>query len=445
MYKKIKSLLVAIGIVVISFSGFLYNVNNVKAESTNAGLYYTRTYGQDRFETSAKLSHDNWSESYYTVLVNGTNFADAITASPIAYQYGAPVLLTRANSIPDVIVNELKRLKTKQIIIIGGTTVVSNNVVSQLNAMGIEIKERIAGADRFDTSIEVSKQLVPENWNAYIVKDDDWISAIMISPLACAEQAPIVYGSDVGLKYEGAQLLRDKRLKNFDILDTNAISSYYRNTNISLTQNITNSVNVNLVGGRTREIFNKYFFKQYESKFNFNTIYVVSNKDFADGLSVATLAGATDSPIFVVGNNNITEVEQYIANNTDRIHNIKIIGGESLIPQDFMDKVWKYNSNMGENNENNDGDWTFGNGEKITNEQATKIVREKTGNNTLESIMEGHGLDTDYTDTGINLSDKRFWWFWGNNENELYYVDVQNGDVYKMIEHGADKDTFQQL
>ncbi|WP_446897024.1 cell wall-binding repeat-containing protein [Clostridium sp. LBM24168] len=78
MYKKLKNIFIIIGIMVISFSGYLCKIDNVEAAS-DTGLHDTRIYGQNRFETSAKLSQNNWNQSYYAVLVNGLNYADAIT------------------------------------------------------------------------------------------------------------------------------------------------------------------------------------------------------------------------------------------------------------------------------------------------------------------------------------------------------------------------------
>lgn len=455
MNRTIRNLLIVIGIVVISLSCFLYNSNDVKAEDSTIGLSDTRIYGQDRFETSAKLSSQDFSESYYAVLVNGTNFADAITAAPIAYKMEAPVLLTYKDSIPNVITDELKRLKTKQVILIGGNGVISDSVVNQLNNLGISIYFRAGGEDRFDTSINVAHYLVPENDNAYVVKDDDWISALMVAPLSCPTQTPIIYGSDVGFKKSGADTLRNQNIKKFDIIGFSSNTDYYNNTAQTITDHswYKDSTNINIITETSRENLNKKILDYYKDKFNFNTVYIVSDKSFADGLSVATLAGTTNSPIIFVNENNMSEIEKYIGENTDKIHNVKIIGGESLIPQDFMDKVWKYNSEIGGNTipdfDDSDADvltkythWLDKYG--LTEEQATRIVREKTGDNSLESGMEGFGHDFDYTDKGINLSERRFWWFFDSKEN-TFLVDQESGNVYKMIENNSEKNIFQQM
>lgn len=385
---------------------------------------YERIYGSDRFKTCSKIAEQATS-SYYAVMVNGMTYADAITASPIAYQYTAPILLTQKDTIPTTIVNTLKKLQVKQVIIIGGTGVVSDKVVKQLTNMGISIKERISGADRFDTSINVSKQLAPINWNAYVIKDDDWISGIMVSPLACSQQAPIIYSSDVGLKPEGSKILKDKeKLKNFDILDTKAISDYFINTNISLTNNIKDSVNDTLVGGRTRSIFNKQFLEHYSDKFNFNTVYLVSNKSFADGLCVATLAGATDSPIIPVGNDNIDEVAKYISDNADKFTDFKIIGGEQTIPDSIETKIWD-NINQSPNAEDD---------ANISRNKAVDIISAKTNNYINKDSLEceGSGQDYYYTDTNQSLSDNLYWFFIGDDD-KWYLVDKNTGESFKQI------------
>ena len=62
--------------------------------------------------------------------------------------------------------NQLSRLKVKKVFIIGGTGVVSDNVKSEIEGMGIETT-RIYGQNRFETSIEVAENL--KNVNGVVV------------------------------------------------------------------------------------------------------------------------------------------------------------------------------------------------------------------------------------------------------------------------------------
>jgi putative cell wall-binding protein len=81
--------------------------------------------GVDRYATTAELSRVTFAPGVDVVYVaTGTNFADALSAAAL----GAPVLLARPNCIPASVLTELERLAADKIIVLGGTSALSDDV-----------------------------------------------------------------------------------------------------------------------------------------------------------------------------------------------------------------------------------------------------------------------------------------------------------------------------
>ena len=92
-----------------------------------------RWAGADRFSSSATFSAKSYAAGAPVAYVaNGLTFPDALSGAPIAGKTKGPVLLTSATSLPSPIVTELKRLKPKRIVVLGGTGAVSSSVQKQL-------------------------------------------------------------------------------------------------------------------------------------------------------------------------------------------------------------------------------------------------------------------------------------------------------------------------
>lgn len=91
----------------------------------------TRLAGSDRYGTAAAVAKQ-FSTATSVYVPSGENFPDALAAAAVAGSFGAPVLLTRSDRLPDAIRDELVRLKPQSAYVLGGPTVVSNTVVAKV-------------------------------------------------------------------------------------------------------------------------------------------------------------------------------------------------------------------------------------------------------------------------------------------------------------------------
>jgi len=118
----------------------------------------TRQSGSDRYSTAAAISAKHFDAGAAVAFVaTGEDFPDALTGGPAAAALGGPILLTQKAKLPSATVSELKRLKPKRIVVVGGTGVVSEAVEKALATYTAGEVSRLAGADRYSTGAAISK------------------------------------------------------------------------------------------------------------------------------------------------------------------------------------------------------------------------------------------------------------------------------------------------
>ena len=130
-----------------------------------------RLAGKDRVETSKAVAREikEYSKAF---VVNGyKGEADAMSASPLAAKYKAPIILTNGKNI------EVDK-KDVEYYVIGGEAVVDNSIVKELSAT------RISGKDRYETNIKVIARFYKNKSKLYIANGRTLVDALTSSNLA---------------------------------------------------------------------------------------------------------------------------------------------------------------------------------------------------------------------------------------------------------------------
>jgi hypothetical protein len=97
----------------------------------------------------------------------GTDFPDSLGVGPGAGIGGAPILIVPTNPpIPTPIEDELIRLDPHNVVIVGGTAVISETMEDSIAALlPNAVISRIAGTNRYDTNAQFSQSVYPiETW-----------------------------------------------------------------------------------------------------------------------------------------------------------------------------------------------------------------------------------------------------------------------------------------
>ena len=153
--------------------------------------------GSDRYETAAMVSATAFPAQTDTVfVVTGQDFPDALGAVPAAGTTPgkSPVLLVTRDDIPQSVRAELSRLSPRRIVVLGGSSVVSDAVVAALDEFATDPVVRVAGNDRYGTSVEVSKhffQTMPPIPVAFLVNGFRFADALAAGAYASG-QGPIL-------------------------------------------------------------------------------------------------------------------------------------------------------------------------------------------------------------------------------------------------------------
>ena len=143
----------------------------MEAQLVTAGLTtMTRYAGADRYSTSkavtaaltGSVGTDNAKATAF--LATGSNFADALAASGPAYAAKMPLILTNSFALNANASSALMLKAIKKVIVVGGVNAISASLVTEVEAMGIEVV-RFSGASRNDTAAALA---------AYVAADADY-------------------------------------------------------------------------------------------------------------------------------------------------------------------------------------------------------------------------------------------------------------------------------
>ncbi|EGT3943993.1 TPA: cell wall-binding repeat-containing protein [Clostridioides difficile] len=281
--------------------------------------------GENRFDTAIKISQTGWDSSYYLVLVNANSIVDAMTSSPLASSKKSPILLTEKNSLANNTKNEIKRLGVEKVYIIGGENMIDKNVENQLIEMNISI-ERVAGNDRFETSLKIAKQVKSQTGSkdVFVVNGENGLAdAVSVGAIASQSKSPIIL-SDGNNIPKGLDII-EQSSKAYLIGGTNTISN-------SLEDKIPNS---SRIFGENRNGTNSEVIKTFYKDDVLNNIYVVKNgsekeEHLVDALAVSVLGAKTKSPVLIVGNTlDEKQVELFAEKRFEKVTKVGGNGNES--------------------------------------------------------------------------------------------------------------------
>ena len=260
----------------------------------------TTLAGLDRFETAIEVSKDAFEDKKATniVLVAGNSIADGLAATPFAKQENAPVLLTGTDKVSDNTMNEIERVLHNKgegkVYLVGGESNISKKVETQLKAKGLKI-ERIAGEDRFETSLEIAKKMssTDEIFVAGGYAQADAMSIAAVAAKGGAEETdanPILLVPTTGLTKDQTKFV--KNLETTKAYVVGGETSVSADVEIALEKMPT--VSVKRISGVDRQETNAKVVKEFYAKDSFDTVYVAKsdNNSLVDALAVGVAAAS---------------------------------------------------------------------------------------------------------------------------------------------------------
>ncbi|MDE4085790.1 cell wall-binding repeat-containing protein [Planococcus maritimus] len=150
-----------------------------------------RLSGENRYETAIAVSKQGWESADTVVIARGDQYADALTAAPLADQNEAPILLTRSGTLASGVAEEIARLGATNAIVLGGTKAVSADVVEQLEGLDLDV-QRIGGETRYDTAVAIANELETAATDAVVVSGLNFPDALSAGSYAAVNDKPIL-------------------------------------------------------------------------------------------------------------------------------------------------------------------------------------------------------------------------------------------------------------
>lgn len=293
----------------------------------DSGVKYL--YGSNRFKTAVKVSQEGWpSGSDNVVIVNSKNTITGIIATPLATAHNAPILMTEQNNLIGDISNELKRLKPKNIYIVGDRSIISKEVSDKMKAATGANIVRIFGKYPGEISAAVAQNIakVKKVDTAYVVSVTNGVAdALTISSKAGETKNPVIV---VDQNYINANA--------FTFLSTNVSSVYYVGGEKSISTSLINQIDgvVNNAGagnrvyGSSRHSTNVNVVNRFYKDVNLPAVTVTKsdNIGLVDTVPAGPLAAKKNSPIVLTEKNSVPNVTKELLDSR-KTNSIYQIGG----------------------------------------------------------------------------------------------------------------------
>lgn len=291
-----------------------------------ADISPTRLAGSDRYSTASAIAMQGWTKSDYAVIVYGANFPDALSSTPLAKKYDAPILLTTTNSLPTTTKQTLVNLKVKNVFIVGGTGIISTKVEAELESMGITTT-RISGKDRYDTSAQIAKQVNANPSEIFVVTGLDYPDALSVAPIASSKQSPIIL---VPKDY-----IPDTVKNYIDSININ--QTYIIGSADIISNNVLNQLpNAERIIGADKYSRNVAINKKFDSEFEIDSVSLSTGEGFADALTGAAYASKEAMPIILVNNAPSTNTKTYYQNRLANGSKVYVFGGTGVISNNVI-------------------------------------------------------------------------------------------------------------
>ena len=272
-------------------------------------------FGESEYETAVAVSKKGWENgSKKVIIVNGDIIADGISATPLASTYDAPLLIVKNDTLPEVIKDELERLNPEEIIVIGGTSTISDYVYNSIASITNAKMSRIWGNDRNETSLKIAQKIdedhdVDKVFIANGFKGD--IDALTIAAKAGEDKQPIILTNKATIPTDSYNWMKSENLKNaYFIGGPNTLDTEVIHQMAAITKPESGSIYHNRVYGADRHETNAKVMEKFYPQGNLDAVLVTRSDKLTDALIAGPLAAKLSSPIIITPTTKLSEYHE---------------------------------------------------------------------------------------------------------------------------------------
>ena len=187
---------------------------------------------------------------------------------------------------------------------------------------------RVAGVDRINTAVEVSKKYYKSAETVIIANYEKFADSLSASALSKALKAPILLVQKDQLDSVVAQEIKRLGAKNVVVIGGEQ--------SVDKTKDSLSKYNVQTIAGSDRYETSAKIAQEIIKRTGTTQAVIASGETFADALTVAPLANKNNMPILLVQPNNIPKATQEVLK---QIKNTIIVGGEKTISNQVANKL----------------------------------------------------------------------------------------------------------
>ena len=310
----------------------------VIAASTQSAVI--RMGGKDRFATAAEIAFQGWpthdvNVNSNVVVVRGSGekmFADAMSATALAYMNNAPILLVDDNKIPEDTFYMFNNLRLNNVFIVGGPGVVTDNIKDTLKPHCRSI-ERIYGNDRYETAVEVGDR-IKETFDfdtVFIATGKDFPDALTAAPYSAVNHMPIVFVSGNKINSVTKDALKRWGIKKAYIVgETGVVPETIAEEARQM------GIQTERLGGKDRYETALIIAKRFNT--SSDGVAIATGKDYPDALAGAAYAAKKNVPILLVNYNKMADsVREYISEK--KFAETYIFGGPGAVADELIEFI----------------------------------------------------------------------------------------------------------
>ncbi|MBP3952634.1 cell wall-binding repeat-containing protein [Bacillus suaedae] len=287
-------------------------------------------FGRDRYMTSVNIAHAGWPDGSETVVLGrGDLPVDALPGSVLAAKLDAPLLLTRPDTLPTAILDEIKRLGAERVVLLGGEGAISAQTQRTLEQSGM-IVQRVFGSNRFDTSVQIANEIGVGDELILVTGQETSPDSLAIAPYAGIRGIPMLLSSSQTLPREVHNYIKNNSVKNVTVIGGKSVIS----ENILQELRLLKVSSVERISGTDRFSTSVEIAKRFEAELHPNHIYFASGLSFIDALPGAALATRDKAPMILTNTDTMPNSVSDWIRNDGRIHQnaqINFLGGSFTI------------------------------------------------------------------------------------------------------------------
>ncbi|MGB7447571.1 MAG: cell wall-binding repeat-containing protein [Ornithinimicrobium sp.] len=288
----------------------------------------SRYAGENRYGTAAKIAGLHEAPADTVFLTTGQSFPDALAASALAGSLDAPLLLTSSERLPDETRAQLERLTPQDVIAVGGTGAVTDDMLEVVEeASGGGSVRRLAGTDRYGTAAAVAAEFETAD-TVFIATGADFPDALAGSALAGTLDVPLMLARTNRLPDSTrAQLERLEPERIVVLGGTGVISS-------SVADELDRYGEVDRIAGGDRWETAALVAAEFDDA---EPVGVASGLNWPDAVAGAARAGSVDAPVILVDPARIPDASRSQLRRLGPLA-FEIYGGRGAVSRDvFLD------------------------------------------------------------------------------------------------------------